>query len=134
MGSKEQVEQLGIADDGGIITDAHGFGMPGAPRADGLIAGIRHAPANIAGFDMEHALYGLKHRLSTPEAAASECRLGRGSGNGHGDTPGWPLWFLRNDEAQRRKEGAVSGRGEKLLPTPLPGAHQGVLFSTGLRC
>lgn len=76
---EEDVEELGVGDEGGVKDDADGFGVAGHAGADVLVGGVGEVAANVAGFDGNDAFEVEEDGFETPETASGE---GGGFGGG----------------------------------------------------
>ena len=83
MRREMDVEQICIADFGGVIGDADRLGMAGIAAANLLVGRIRHRAADIAAFDRLDPAKRLKHGFGAPEAASGK----NGGLSGHGGSP-----------------------------------------------
>ena len=78
----EEIQQLVIADPGGIIGDLNDLGMAGATGADLLVGRILLCPPGKSRGDLDNTRKVLKDRFEAPETATPECRRGGFGGSG----------------------------------------------------
>src|SRR5262245_26584499 len=71
---EEDLQDLAVGNLLRVKRYLHGFGVAGAPRADGLVQGVLLRAAGITGHRILHALRVLIDRLDAPEASAREYR------------------------------------------------------------
>jgi hypothetical protein len=72
--SPEDIQQLVVADLGGIIPDLNGLDVPGPPGANLLVGRIFYVATGLPGYDLANPVDLFKIGLRTPEAASGECR------------------------------------------------------------
>lgn len=72
MNRKEDVQQVGEGDDGGVKGDFDDLGVPGEAGADLLVGGVGFMPAGVAGDDIADAADLVEDSFEAPEASAGQ--------------------------------------------------------------